>query len=61
VKLPLDSTKVTRVCEYMMIGLAWHHWQREAARWQVITPGNCNQANRRLRVQLARSSLTTKL
>ncbi|CAE6854664.1 hypothetical protein R69746_07519 [Paraburkholderia aspalathi] len=28
-KLPLDSTKVTRLCEYMMIGLAWHHWQAE--------------------------------
>ncbi|WP_321936255.1 hypothetical protein [Paraburkholderia sp. J8-2] len=25
-KLPLDSTKVTRLCEYMMTGLAWHHW-----------------------------------
>ncbi len=33
-KLPLDGTEVTRLCEYMMIGLAWHHWQAD------LTPPN---------------------
>lgn len=30
--LLLDSRLVTRLCEYMMIGLAWHHWQADLAR-----------------------------
>jgi hypothetical protein len=29
--LPLDSRLVTRLCELMMIGLAWHHWQADLA------------------------------
>lgn len=29
--LPLDSRLVARLCEYMMIGLAWHHWQADLA------------------------------
>ncbi|SFO87016.1 hypothetical protein SAMN03159417_00413 [Ralstonia sp. NFACC01] len=27
--LPLDSERVTRLCEYIMIGLAWHHWEAD--------------------------------
>ncbi|WP_321903903.1 HNH endonuclease [Paraburkholderia tropica] len=33
-KLPLDGNKVARLCEYMMIGLAWYHWQAD------LTPPN---------------------
>lgn len=29
--LPLDSERVTRLCEYIMIGLAWHHWEADLA------------------------------
>ena len=29
--LPLDSRKVTKLCEYIMIGLAWHHWRADLA------------------------------
>jgi hypothetical protein len=32
--LPLDGGLVVRWCEYMMIGLAWHHWHAD------LTPPN---------------------
>lgn len=28
-KLPLDGTKIVRLREYLMIGLAWYHWQAD--------------------------------
>ncbi|QCP54501.1 HNH endonuclease [Trinickia violacea] len=31
IMLPLDSALMTRLCEYIMIGLAWHHWQADLA------------------------------
>ena len=34
IALPLDSRLVTRLCEYIMIGLAWHHWKAD------LTPPN---------------------
>lgn len=33
-KLSLDCELVTRLCEYMMVGLAWHHWKAK------LTPPN---------------------
>ncbi|MFX1739936.1 hypothetical protein PXJ20_32760 [Paraburkholderia sp. A1RI_3L] len=31
IALPLDSRLVTRLCEYLMVGLAWHHWKADLA------------------------------
>ncbi|OXC76690.1 HNH endonuclease [Caballeronia sordidicola] len=42
--LPLDSRLVTHLCEFMMIGLAWYHWQADLAppsqvRAEFFSPG----------------------
>ncbi|NKA59972.1 hypothetical protein GO281_03745 [Ralstonia solanacearum] len=29
--LPLHCERVTRLCEYIMVGLAWHHWEADLA------------------------------